>query len=99
MIRTYSVYNDLSETQIKTLVLIIKSNLQSFQTQSNVFHCLRAIIFRKFVCPDLYDVMENVQEMMVSSVTKATRSMCAQIFVQFLLDYPLEAGRIEQHIN
>ena len=32
LIRTYSVYNDLSETQIKTLVLIIKSNLQSFQT-------------------------------------------------------------------
>ena len=27
LIRTYSVYNDLSETQIKTLVLIIKSNL------------------------------------------------------------------------
>jgi hypothetical protein len=60
LIRTYSVYNDLSETQIKTLVQIIKSNLQSFQTQSNVFHCLRAIIFRKFLCPDLYDVMETV---------------------------------------
>jgi U3 small nucleolar RNA-associated protein 20 len=37
--------------------------------------------------------------MMVSSVTRSTRTMCAQIFVQFLLEYPLEAGRIEQHIN
>jgi hypothetical protein len=27
LIRTYSVYNDLSEIQIKTLVQIIKSNL------------------------------------------------------------------------
>ena len=44
LIRTYSVYNDLSEIQIKTLVLIIKANLASFQTQHNVFHCLKAII-------------------------------------------------------
>jgi hypothetical protein len=60
LIRTYSVYNDLSEIQIKTLVLIIKANLASFQTQHNVFHCLKAIINRKFMCPDLYDLMENV---------------------------------------
>jgi U3 small nucleolar RNA-associated protein 20 len=37
--------------------------------------------------------------MMVSCVTRSTRTMCAQIFVQFLLEYPLEAGRVEQHIN
>jgi hypothetical protein len=41
-------------------VLIIKANLASFQTQHNVFHCLKAIINRKFMCPDLYDLMENV---------------------------------------
>ena len=32
LIRTFSVYNDLSELQIKTLVQIIKSNLQNFST-------------------------------------------------------------------
>jgi hypothetical protein len=43
--------------------------------------------------------MEQVQEMMVSSLHKSTRTICANIFVQFLLEYPLEAGRLEQHIN
>jgi len=37
LIRTYSVYNDLSEGQIKTLVLIIKANLAKYSTQSSVF--------------------------------------------------------------
>ena len=37
LIKTYSVYTDLSETQIKTLVLIIKSNVSNFSTQSHVF--------------------------------------------------------------
>jgi hypothetical protein len=30
LIRTYSVYNDLSEVQIKTLVQIIKANVSNF---------------------------------------------------------------------
>jgi len=54
---------------------------------------------RKFLCPDLYDLMETVQDMMVSNVQKTTRTVCASIFVQFLLDYPLEPKRLEQHIN
>lgn len=48
LIRTYSVYNDLSELQIKTLVQIIKSNLQNFSTQTSVFTCLKAILHRRF---------------------------------------------------
>lgn len=58
LIKTYSVYCDLSETQIKTLVLIIKTNVTGFSTQSHVFQCLKAIINRRFLCPDLYDLME-----------------------------------------
>jgi len=32
LIKTYAVYQDLSETQVKTLVLIIKTNLNSHST-------------------------------------------------------------------
>ena len=90
LIKTYSVYNDLSEIQIKTLVLIIKNNVASFQSQSHVFQCLKQIINRKFLCPDLYDLMETIEEMMVTNINKTTRSVCANIFVQFILEYPLE---------
>ena len=99
LIRTYSVYADLSETQVKTLVLIIKANVTSYSSQSSVFYCLRAILYRKFLCADLYDLMETIEEMMVSNVSKTTRSACANIFVQFILEYPLESKRLEQHIN
>ncbi len=32
LIKTYSVYNDLSEIQVKTLVMIIKANVTNFST-------------------------------------------------------------------
>ena len=99
LIKTYSVYKDLSEIQIKALVEIIRSHMHKFAVQSNALNCLRSVIHRKFACSELYDLMEQVQEMMLSSNTKQIRALCSTIFVQFLLDYPLQNERIEQHIN
>lgn len=36
---------------------------------------------------------------MITSLAKSTRGICASIFTQFLLEYPLEQDRVEQHIN
>ena len=51
------------------------------------------------MCPDLYDLMEIIQEMMVSNVSQHTKDVCAGIFVSFILEYPLEHSRLEQHLN
>jgi hypothetical protein len=37
LIRTYSVYNDLSETQVNALVQVIKANVHNLQAQTHVF--------------------------------------------------------------
>ena len=95
LIKTYSVYKDLSDVQIKTLVEIIRSHIHKFAVQSNALNCLRSVIHRKFACSELYDLMEQVQEMMLSSNTKQIRQLCSIIFVQFLLEYPLQNERIE----
>lgn len=89
LIRTYAVYSDLSETQISTLVQIIKTNLDNFSTQASVFTCLRAVLHRKFESAELYDLMASVQDMMVTSVQSSTRQTCAAIFVSFVLEYPM----------
>jgi hypothetical protein len=60
LIRTYGTYQDLTQPQIKTLVHLIKQHLNSTSTQTNVFHCLRAIVYRRFICADLYDLVETV---------------------------------------
>ena len=95
LIRTYAVYSDLSDVQIKTLVLIIKANLSNFAFQSNVFMCLRSLITRRFLSADIYDLMETVEDMMVTCVQKNIKTTCASIFIQFILEYPLEEKRLE----
>lgn len=43
--------------------------------------------------------MTSVQELMVTSVEKSTRSACAQIFVTFIMEYPMETQRLDTHMQ
>jgi hypothetical protein len=43
--------------------------------------------------------MEEVQKMMVHNTSSNIRNICAGIFVQFLIDYPLSPTRVESHIH
>jgi len=41
------------------------------------------------VLPEVYDLMNRVQELMVRSQAAPVRSACSSALLQFLLDYPL----------
>ena len=63
-------------TQLRFLVTWSLSNIE--ETASNVaaFNLLRAIITRKLVIPEIYDVMSKVEELMVKSQVNAYSSPC-----------------------
>jgi U3 small nucleolar RNA-associated protein 20 len=48
--------------------------------------------------PHIYDLIEVISEKMVSNINQTVRTTCSQIFISFLLEYPLEEKRVEQHI-
>ena len=65
-----------------------------------MFHLLRALVFRKFLSPTLYDIIDkNVQDLIITSLSPSVRSLCSSILVTFLLEYPLEESRLTQHMN
>jgi hypothetical protein len=90
--------NEHSEFQIKKLVEIIKANLEHYSMQANVYGCLKAIVEKRVLTPDVYDLIEIIGEKMITNSNKGIRSICSKIYVQFLIEYPLEEKRIEQHI-
>ncbi|KAL3724550.1 hypothetical protein ACJRO7_029686 [Eucalyptus globulus] len=60
---------------------------------------LKAIISRKLVVPEIYDVVKQVGELMVTSQVDSIRKKCSQILLQFLLDYHLSEKRLQQHLD
>jgi hypothetical protein len=53
------------------------------------------LVYRRFLSAELYDLLEQVQDIMITSVARSTRQVCASIFTQFILEYPLEEKRLE----
>lgn len=63
------------------------------------FSLLKAIIHKKIVVHEIYDVVTQVGELMVTSQLESIRKKCSQILLQFLLDYPLSEKRLQQHLD
>lgn len=60
---------------------------------------LKAIVKRKLVVHEIYDVVIQVAELMVTSQVEPIRKKCSQILLQFLLDYHLSEKRLQQHLD
>ncbi|KAL1533475.1 small subunit processome component 20 isoform X1 [Salvia divinorum] len=60
---------------------------------------LKAIIHRKLVVPEIYDLIQIVAEMMVQSQDEPIRKKCSKILLQFLLGYQLSQKRLQQHLD
>ncbi|KAK6117565.1 hypothetical protein DH2020_048693 [Rehmannia glutinosa] len=60
---------------------------------------LKAIVHRKLVVPEIYDVVQIISELMVQSQLEPIRKKCSQILLQFLLGYHLSEKRLQQHLD
>ncbi|KAG9136707.1 hypothetical protein Leryth_004489 [Lithospermum erythrorhizon] len=60
---------------------------------------LKAIVNRKLVVPEIYDLVNRVAEIMVMSQVEPVRKKCSQILLQFLMDYHLSKKRLQQHLD
>ncbi|KAK1435340.1 hypothetical protein QVD17_01101 [Tagetes erecta] len=60
---------------------------------------LKAIVRRKVVAPEIYDLAKQVAELMVTNQVESIRKLCSEIFLRFLLDYSLSRKRLQQHLD
>jgi len=81
------------------LLEILIPDIEDSERQVAAFALLRAIVARKFVVPEIYDVMEKVAEIMVTNQSKQVQELCRGVLLQFLLDYPQGKGRLRTQMT
>ncbi|KAF9926096.1 U3 snoRNP protein [Linnemannia zychae] len=89
----------LKEDQLTMLLNMIKPDLEEPERQTTTFALIRAIVSRQFVVPEMYDMMESISEIMVTSQSQQAREECRRALLQFLLDYPQGRGRLRNQMN
>ena len=89
----------ITQPQLKVLLSFAQQDLFELQTQSVAFGLLRAIIARRLVCEEVYDLIDKVAEHMITSQSEQTQQLSAQALLQFLLEYPLGDKRLLHHLQ
>ncbi|KAF5369330.1 hypothetical protein D9758_002676 [Tetrapyrgos nigripes] len=76
---------NVKEKELAYLLELIAPDLEEPSRQGSVFMMLRAIVARKFVVPEIYDLMEKVSEIMVTNQSPQVQELCRVVLLQFLL--------------
>ncbi|KAF8991462.1 armadillo-type protein [Cyathus striatus] len=89
----------VKEKDLVFLLELLAPDLEEAERQASVFAMLRAIVARKFIVPEIYDMMEKVSEVMVTSQSPQVQDLCRGVLLQFLLDYPQGKGRLRNQMT
>ncbi|KAK4685447.1 U3 small nucleolar RNA-associated protein 20, partial [Tremellales sp. Uapishka_1] len=91
--------SEITEKQLKYLLEVISPDIEEPDRQGAIFTILRGIIMRRFVVPEIYDLMDRVSSIMVTSQSTHVQELCRGALMQFLLDYPQGQGRLKAQMT
>jgi len=74
----------VKEKDLVYLLDLLSPDLEDPSRQASVFSMLRAIVSRKFVVPEIYDLMDKVSEIMVTNQSNQVQELCRSVLLQFL---------------
>ncbi|KAF4554634.1 U3 small nucleolar RNA-associated protein 20-like protein [Elsinoe fawcettii] len=89
----------IREQDLAYVLKRVKPDLEEPDRQGVIFNFLKAVLGRKIVIAEVYEVMDAVGQMMVTNQTKAARELSRGLWVAFVGDYPQTKGRWDKQVN
>jgi U3 small nucleolar RNA-associated protein 20 len=88
---------EVKEKDLSFLLDLVTPDLEDPDKQNVAFTLLRAIVSRRFIVPEMYDIMEErVAPLLVQSQSAVVREQGRALLLQFMLDYPQGKGRLQK---
>ena len=77
----------------------IRPDLEEPDRQGVSFSFIRAVLFRKVVISEVYDMMSDIARIMVTNQSRSVRDTARALYLQFLMDYPQGRDRLKKQIS
>ncbi|MCJ1413799.1 U3 snoRNP protein [Xylographa parallela] len=90
---------NIRETDIAYLLKRLKPDLEEPDRQGVTFNFLKAVLARKVVVTEVYEVLDNVAAMMVTNQTQSARDMARGVYFQFIINYPQGKERLSKQLS
>ena len=89
----------LDAEQLQVLISFLRESIVSSDQHNPAIALIKAIMSRRYVSAEFYDLMEAMLEQSVRSPKASLRDQSGIVFVNYLINYPLSTERIEQHLK
>ena len=92
----------VKDNVVATLLKRMKPELQVISQQGSAFNLLRAILARKIVIPEVYELMDGEDGISAISIRdhdRTTRDLARGVYFAFLMDYPQSDQRFAKQIT
>ena len=77
----------------------IRPDLEEPDRQGVSFSLIRAILARRLVISEVYDIMTDMSNIMITNQSRGVRDTTRAIYFQFLMDYPQGRDRLKKQIS
>ncbi|KAG9038346.1 U3 snoRNP protein [Tulasnella sp. JGI-2019a] len=87
---------EIKEADLTLILGLVSPDIEDSVRQETAFNLLRAIIIRKLMVPEVYDLMDRVAQVMVTSQSSKAQALCRDVFLIFVTDYPQGKVRLQK---
>jgi U3 small nucleolar RNA-associated protein 20 len=91
--------SSLTEAQLTYILNFVRPDMEELERQGTIFALVRAIISRKFMAPEMYELMDTVSNVMVTNQSREIREQARSVYFMFLMDYPQGKGRLKTQMS
>ena len=90
---------DFKETDVAYLLKRLKPDLEKPDRQGVTFNFLKAVMARKIIITEVYEVLDNVAAIMITNQTRGARDLARGVHFQFLMEYPQGKDRLAKQLG
>lgn len=90
---------EIRETDLAYLLKRLIPDLEEPDKQGVAFNFLKAVMTRKIIITEVYQVLDAVAAIMVTNQTKAARIMARGAYFQFIMEYPQSKDRFSKQLG
>ncbi|KAJ5230277.1 hypothetical protein N7489_010985 [Penicillium chrysogenum] len=83
----------LRDGHLAYLLKRLTSDIEEPDRQGVTFNFIRAVMSRKLIVPEMYELMDNIATMMVTNQTRSARDLARGTYIHFLIEYPQAKSR------
>ena len=78
----------LRDGHLSYLLQRLTADIEEPDRQGITFNFIRAVMSRQFVVPEMYELVDQIANMMVTNQTRSARDLARGTYVHFLIEYP-----------